>query len=257
MRSCARKSFPDMSGQRVVILWAGCGRRISSQYGGMHKALIPLNGEPLLAHLLRTVAAAGATELIPVLGYRGDTLLSAIESYGGAFKTITPVFNPDYEHTNNLGSLLCGEEILRGTAFAVVNGDMVFDARILSDLFALDGNAVAADLNDYGTQLDSPRVLVKDGYVLDIGRHRTIQESQGYAVGIYKFGKSFSEEYFELGKKYLTVNPNAGYHDVLIGNLKRFPFKVSPVRKFSWMDVDEPDDVPKAEEKLKELQNDQ
>ena len=237
----------------AVILWAGCGRRIAGRYGGMHKALISLNGEPLLAHLLRNAAKAGVTELVPVVGYRGDTLLAAIESYGGMFQSIIPVYNPDYETTNNLGSLLCGEKLLRDRDFIVVNGDMVFDANILSDIFNVDGNAVAADLHDYGRQLDSPRLLIGEGRIFDIGRHRTIEESQGYAVGIYKFSKDFSAEYFRLGRKLFEARPDAGYHDVLIGCLDRVLFRASPVKKNSWMDVDEPDDVPKAEAMLQRL----
>ena len=234
----------------VVILWAGCGRRISSAYGGMHKALIPLNGEPLMAHLLSNVSKAGAQEIVPVLGYQSDIMLSAVESFGAAFDSVTPVFNPDYESTNNLASLLAAEEVLSGRSFVVVNGDMVFDHRILKDILSLDCNAVAADLNEYPVQLDSPRLLIKDGRILDIGRHMSIENAQGYAVGIYRFDKSFSAEYFSLGRKLLEKNQNAGYHDVLIENLDRVCFIPSPTGSYRWMDVDEPADVEKAESLL-------
>lgn len=237
---------------RVVVLWAGQGRRIQKEYDGLHKALIPLNGEPLLVHLLRCVRAAGADELVPVLGYRGNDLLTEINRFGG-FSSVIPVWNPDYDKTNNLASLMCAERILSGEDFVVVNGDMVFDYRILRKMMFMSGNAIATDANDYGFQLDSPRELIKDNRILDIGRHRTINESQGYAVGIYRFSSSFSQEYFSLGKKLVQEKPGAGYHEPLIGILDRVKFFPCYTENFLWMDVDEKEDVEKAENMLVDL----
>lgn len=239
---------------KVVILWAGQGRRIQKEYGGLHKAMIPLNGEPLMLHLLRNVKAAGADELVPVLGYRGDELLNTIHNFG-EFSSIIPVWNPDYEKTNNLASLMCAEQILTGDEFVVVNGDMVFDYRILQKMISIGGNAIATDANDYGYQLDSPRELIKDGRILDIGRHRTIEESQGYAAGMYRFSASFSQEYFSLGKKLTLINPNAGYHEPLIGILDRVNFVPCYTENYRWMDVDEKEDVVKAETMLNALRS--
>ena len=240
----------------VVILWAGCGRRISSAYGGMHKALIHLNGEALLDHLLRNVASSGCRELVPIVGYQGDTILSAVMSSGSIFDSVIPVDNPDYERTNNLGSLLRAREVLEGRDFTVVNGDMVFDPGILAKILSLPAgtNAVAADLKDYGYQLDSPRVLVENGRITDIGRHRTIEEADGYAVGIYRFGAEFSKAYFDLGDELLKENPNAGYHDVLPLCLDRFTFIPCSTDGMEWMDVDEPADVTKAEAMLRRIE---
>ena len=242
----------------VVILWAGCGRRISETIGGMHKSQIKLLGRTLMDRLLDNIYLAGATEIIPVLGYRSDEMLDAIEDCvwrenGCIFEKITPVINKDYNKTNNLGSLLKAEEELKGREFTVVNGDMVFDWRILKNILAVDGSAVGADLKSYPKQLDSPRLLIKDGRILDIGRHMTIDNAQGYAIGIYKFGEDISRDYFELGKKLLAENPNAGYHDVLIGNLEKYKFIPSSVGDYLWMDVDEPDDIEKAEEFIKNI----
>ena len=238
---------------KAVILWAGCGRRISSAYGGIHKAMIPLNGEPLLAHLLRTLYYAGLKEIVPVLGYRGEVMLPAIESYGGMFDAIYPVINDDFDKTNNLASLLCAEPIVHSEDFIIINGDMVFDAGILKDMVKTGGNLIASDLGSYPCQLDSPRLLIENGRILDIGRHRTIDESQGYAVGIYRFSAEFSDECFSLGKKLLLSDPQAGYHDILLSCLDRVEFRACPVCGREWMDVDEPADVPKAEAMLRRL----
>lgn len=231
---------------KVVILWAGKGRRIQNEYGGMHKALIPLNGEKLLTRLLKNVLKANVNEIVPILGYQSDVLFEEIKKVDG-FKTITPVINPEYDKTNNLYSLMQAEHLLSGEEFIVVNGDMVFDFRILKKLVDYTGNAVGTDNNDYGYQLDSPRLLIKNDRIYDLGRHRTIDESQGYAIGMYKFSADFSEEYFKIGKEMAKNNPNAGYHDPLLKVFDKVIVRPCYTEKYLWMDIDEKGDVAKAE----------
>lgn len=241
---------------KVVILWAGKGRRIQSEYNGMHKSLIPLNGEKLILRLLKNVLNAGCKDIIPILGYQSDILLDEINGMGG-FSSITPVINPDYEKTNNLYSLMQAESILSGEEFVVVNGDMVFDYRILKKMLEFEGNAVGTDNYDYGYQLDSPRLLIKNDRIYDLGRHRTIEESQGYAIGMYKFSSDFSKDYFELGKKMVKENPNAGYHDPLLKAFDSVVVRPCYTEKYLWMDIDEKADVAKAEKMIIDIERSQ
>ena len=237
---------------KVAVLWAGQGRRIQRDYGMLHKARIPLCGEPLMAHLLRNLQRCGVEELVPVLGYQQEEMLREIEAFGG-FRSIRPAVNPFYDRTNNLASLMCAEEQLCGEDFAVVNGDMVFDAGILQTLLEHPGNAIACDGKNYGYELDSPRMHIQNGQILDIGRHIPWQESQGYAVGMYRFSGEFSEEYFRLGKALAAEKPNAGYHEPLIPVLSRVRFEPAYTEGRLWMDVDEKADVPRAERMLLSL----
>lgn len=237
---------------KVVILWAGMGRRIQAEYGGMHKAFIELNGEKLLLRLLKNVQKAGGKDIVPVLGYQAKELLAEINNVGG-FSSITSVLNPKYESTNNLYSLMQARDILCGDDFVVINGDMVFDYRILKKMLEFSGSAVGTDGNDYGYQLDSPRLLIKDDRIYDLGRHRTIGESQGYAIGMYKFSAEITEEFFDEGEKLVKENPNAGYHDPLLKMFERVIIKPCYTDDYLWMDIDEKADVPKAEKMLNQI----
>ena len=239
---------------KVVILWAGCGRRIRDDYPDIHKAMIPLNGKPLLAYLLQNIKDAGFEEIIPILGYKKEFMLNAIQGFA-SFARVIPVFNPVYEKTNNLASLICAEELLSGKEFIVINGDMVFDRRILIDAVAGSGNAVVTDMNSYPTQLDSPRVVIQNEHITDIGRHLTINHANGYAIGIYRFSAESSAEYFRIGQTIAKKNPNAGYHEPIVPLTKVTVFKPIPTGQYRWMDVDDKMDVPKAEALLHKLED--
>ncbi len=239
---------------KIVILWAGKGRRIQREYNGLHKALISLRGEKIINRILNNIKLAGGTEIVPILGYKSEELMKEIKSFG-YFNSVEPVINHKFENTNNLYSLIQSKDILSGHDFVVINGDMVFDYRILQKIINLSGNAIAVDANDHGFQLDSPRILIKEGRVLDIGRHRTIEESQGYAVGIYRFCKEFSKEYFCLGIRLAGKKPNAGYHEPLEEVFDRVYFQPCYTENYLWMDVDEKDDVSKAEQMLTDIES--
>ena len=238
---------------KAVILWAGCGRRIQMEYNGLHKALIPLCGRPLLEYLLNNIRNAGFREIVPVLGYKAEDMLLAIKQVG-SFDEIVPVQNVNYDRTNNLYSLLQTKEILTGEDFVVINGDMVFDGQILKDIRKIDGNVIAVDTNRYSYQLDSPRVLIHNGRIFDIGRHRSIENASGYAIGIYKFSADFSTEYFSEAGKLIMSKPEAGYHEPLEKLLYKVRIVPCETGNNVWMDVDEKADVSRAEKMLRDLE---
>ena len=189
---------------------------------------------------------------MPVLGYKADEMITMIKSIAG-FKVI-PVFNSNYEKTNNLYSLIQAEKILTEKDFIVINGDMVFDYHILTDIKNIKGNAIAVDINEYPEQLDSPRVLIQDEHILDIGRHRNIEQSDGYAIGIYKFSSQFSAEYFEAAKQLTAIKPQAGYHEPFELLLQHTWVTPCLTRNYMWMDVDEKSDVARAEKMLLKME---
>jgi CTP:molybdopterin cytidylyltransferase MocA len=61
----------------AVVLAAGEGRR----YGGL-KQLHPVDGRPMLEHVLATVAGSGPEHRVVVLGARAGTILERIDLHG-------------------------------------------------------------------------------------------------------------------------------------------------------------------------------
>lgn len=239
---------------KAVILLAGQGRRIQKEYGGLHKAMIPLHGRPLLYYLIGNLIQAGIEEIIPVVGYRGEELLELIDKTVREEKqqiTVTPAWNHEYDTTNNLYSLVQAAPLLEQEEFILVNGDMVFDYRLVVNLLKVQEAAIIVDNGSYQEQLDSPRVLIRDGRILDLGRHMRIEEANGYAAGIYRFSKELSKVFFPLSRTLLEKNANLGFHDPLCSLFDKIKIIASDTKNYLWMDVDEKADVEKAEGYLK------
>ena len=238
---------------KTVILLAGKGRRMQVEYEGVHKALLPLNGKPLLFYLIDNIRKAGVEEIVPVLGYKGDEVLAYINQYAEDLK-VYPVWNHSYLETNNLVSLLQAEKVVAGEDFIQINGDMVFDYRIITKLLNADHSAIAVDITHYSQQLDSPRVLIQDEMIRDLGRHMTIEEANGYAVGLYRFSNTLASVFFKMSKELVQDNPQMGFHEPLRFLFHRYNIIPVITDDMLWMDVDEKADISRAESFLRGME---
>lgn len=234
---------------KAVILLAGKGRRMQNLLCGEHKSLIKVLGHPVLEYLIKNVKDAGITDIVPIVGYRGDEVLSFISSISDNLN-IFPAWNYDYETTNNLNSLIQAEPIVGKEEFVLINGDMVFDYRLLKKIIAQNGASIAVDTIHYSDDIDSPKVSVEKGVILDLGRHISKENGCGYAVGIYLFSQELAESFFKRASELVLKNPNMGFHDPLRELFQYFSICPCDTEEFLWMDIDEEEDIKKAEKYL-------
>ncbi len=106
-----------ISGRRIVLLAAGKGRRMAALGADEPKSLLRIGGEPFAARLLRQAIAAGASDVVVVLGYQADVVRQAL----------TPVLTVDsefvvntrFEEDVNIHSLALALEARPGPCFVV------------------------------------------------------------------------------------------------------------------------------------------
>lgn len=63
-----------LSDLTAVVLCGGKGERLRPFTETLPKALVPLNGAPLLHHLLRYLSIAGVSRFVVCIGYKADTI---------------------------------------------------------------------------------------------------------------------------------------------------------------------------------------
>jgi len=116
----------------VAILCGGKGTRIASIAGDLPKALLSVAGEPFLAHQLRWLRAAGATDVVLLTGYRGEAI-RAYAGDGGAFG-LHLGYSQDGDAPRGTAGAVKRALPLLGEAFLTVYGDALLNA----DLQAVD-----------------------------------------------------------------------------------------------------------------------
>jgi molybdenum cofactor cytidylyltransferase len=105
----------------AIILAAGASTRM-----GRPKQLLPLDGKPLLQHVIDAARAACLDEVIVVLGAHAEEIRAALEAVGATGRSPLPriVVNPDHADGQST-SLRCGLRAAdpRAAAAAILLGD--------------------------------------------------------------------------------------------------------------------------------------
>jgi 1L-myo-inositol 1-phosphate cytidylyltransferase len=129
------------------VLAAGNGDRF---HNGTRrsKLLQPLMGQPLILRTIDTIRAAGLSSICVVLGYQAEALREAIVRGAPEGVEIRFAMNPDW-HLENGVSVLAARPFLDGRRFALLMGDHLFEAPVLTRLASLrtapDASLLAVD----------------------------------------------------------------------------------------------------------------
>ena len=121
----------------VAILCGGKGTRIAALAGDLPKALVPVVGEPFLAHQLRWLRSSGATNVVLLTGYRGDAIRAYVQD-GSAFGLCVR-YSEDGEMLRGTGGAVKRALPLLGPHFLTLYGDSLVSA----DLAAVSAALVA------------------------------------------------------------------------------------------------------------------
>ena len=199
------------------------------------KPMLPVADRPLAAHVADAAVAAGADELVFVVGYGADHVRSYFEDeYDGV-----PVRYATQSSPSGTADAVHTASVLIDGPFAVLNGDNLYDQESIVALFEHDA-AVAAhrvdDPSEYGV------LTTEDGAVTGIVEKPSDPPSTLANAGAYVFPESvvgeLDVEASERGEHELT--------DVLAGLVERRD--VAVVETERWLDVARPPDLVAANE---------
>jgi UDP-N-acetylglucosamine diphosphorylase/glucosamine-1-phosphate N-acetyltransferase len=220
----------------AVILAAGEGTRIRPLSRGVPKPMLPVAGQPLAAHVADAAVAAGADELVFVVGYRGEAVR---EHFGDSHGGVPVHYAEQDEQRGTADAVHAAREHIDGP-FVVLNGDNCYDPEPLSAFFE-GGPAVGAqhvdDPTNYGV------LTLDDGVVTGIEEKPDDPPSDLVNTGAYRFPAEAKERLevstSERGERELT--------DVLADVTDTHT--VRPVEMERWMDVGRPWELLEANER--------
>jgi bifunctional UDP-N-acetylglucosamine pyrophosphorylase/glucosamine-1-phosphate N-acetyltransferase len=118
---------------QVVILAAGEGTRMRPLTDSRPKPMLPVADRPLCAHTAAAAVAAGASELVFVVGYEADDVR---DYFGDAYRDVPVSYAVQAEQRGTADAVRAAADRLSGD-FAVLNGDDLYDREGLAEL--LDG----------------------------------------------------------------------------------------------------------------------
>ncbi|WP_424018441.1 bifunctional sugar-1-phosphate nucleotidylyltransferase/acetyltransferase [Halorientalis pallida] len=165
---------------QAVILAAGEGTRMRPLTASLPKPMLPVADRPLCAHTADAAVEAGVDELVFVVGYEQAVVR---DHFGERYRGVPVSYAVQEEQLGTAHAVQAAEDHIDG-AFAVLNGDDLYDPAALSSLFS-GGPAVGT----YAVEDPTPYGVfdVQDGTVTDIEEKPTEPPSNLVNVGAYVF----------------------------------------------------------------------
>ena len=189
--------------EQAVILAAGMGTRLGRPHP---KPLTELaDGRSIMRQQLdNLVSVLPEVRVMTVVGFKRDVIMEA-------FPDVAYAYNEFFDQTNTSKSLLKALRLSGSTGVLWMNGDVVFDQRILgrvADRIADERSFVCVDHSSVGEE-EVKYTVDDNGFVKDLSK--SVVDALGEAVGINFVGKADKEvliqrldevgdqDYFERG----------------------------------------------------------
>lgn len=174
---------------QALILAAGHGSRLRDHVPEPHKALVEIEGEPLLLRTCKMLDRIGLREIIIVTGYSSADLRTALEKVQGLKTELRFVENADWRLANGV-SVLAAAEVLQ-QRYLLMMADHLFDPTMIACIceveLADDEVMLAVDrkLDTIYDMDDATKVLVegKVPRIVDIGKQ--IANFNGVDTGLF------------------------------------------------------------------------
>lgn len=230
---------------RYLILAAGMGRRLGSALAGLPKCLIEIDGEPLIARLLRQIRRNDPlADVHVVLGYRSECIAPLLGE-------CTVVLNPFFDITGINASLWFARAAFE-RPLMVLHGDLVLSDELAGALFGARTESLVA----YDSTVLDPReinVTVADGRVTRFGvnfsgysgAYAGVLKLPAHAAGLFartldeRIRRGFNEPrtYYFFAMRRLIAEPGVVLE----------PFDFGPYR---WQEIDYLRDVAAARQRF-------
>lgn len=234
---------------RAVILAAGSGTRLRPLTDDRPKALLEVNGEPLLVRLARQLARVGVSELVIATGH-AEGAVSAILSELPLPATLRR--NSAYATTQNVVSFHACADRLSGETWKL-DGDLFFEDGFLERLARApmhdDELLCAVDMrHDLGAE--EMKVELNGTRIVAFGKAIDPKRASGESTGVERIGsRALSPIVHALGAAVTAGETHLYYEDVysrLVRDraLRAIAVDVSDLR---WTEIDTPEDLARAE----------
>jgi len=239
----------------IIILAAGFGSRLKERTRTLPKAMISLQGKPLLQYALdQFLSQEQVSRAIVVTGFERHQVQEFLAGYKSK-KPILEVFNPDFQK-GNFYSLLSGLKLNDGD-FLVTNTDHVFPSSLI--------HKVLESRSEVGAVCDFDRKLTDDCMKIKLSNKKRVQEIHkklssydcGY-IGMTLVREHGRPKYMNAVESVIASQNPQAYAEMILSEMAKIAGSAPEVidaSGFGWLEIDTEDDYLQAEKTLKEEKN--
>lgn len=232
--------------KKVLIAAAGKGTRMLHLTRNKPKHLIKVENKPFLVHLLNNILEAGYSDIVIVVGYKGEAIKQCLENYKVKATIINQFEILGEKEYGTLCPIKCAEETIGKENFLAVYGDNYYSVEDLKsfnidDEYNYVGGLVHQNPSKYG-------VLISDnGFLKEIKEKPKEFFGNLINTGLYKFTPEVFKKVPEV-----KISQRGEYEltDAISLLAKEGKVKIKKI-KDGWLDFGNPADIMKVSNFLK------
>ena len=228
---------------KAVILAAGRGTRMPEITKEKPKCLIDIGVKTILERQIDLLFRNSIKKIYVVSGYKSEKVIEVI----GEIDNVEIIENKEYATTDNIYSLYLTINKLKGQEFILLNGDTVFEEKIIKMLVFKKGFDIAPiDSKHY--DFEELKIREKKGIVLEIlPKNASKEMSNGSTIGIFKFSSIGSKELFSEIENLVEQEVKNKWFEYALNNIfKRIKMYTLDIHGLKWIEIDTKEDIEKA-----------
>jgi choline kinase len=238
---------------KCVILAAGISSRLYPLTISTPKCLLKVGEYTILERTIRNVLLHKVSRFVIVTGFQAEMISDYVRV---AFPSLDVEFipNPKFRDTNNAYSLALANQALAGEALLLLDGDIVFHHRILSDLLSAPYENCLAVRRSGDSDEEEVRVAVNDEWrILQVGKGVSREFTLGESIGIEKFSVEGTKRLFEvLSRRMFDEKKESEFYEASFQELVDTGTSIYAIdtRHLPCIEVDTLEDLCQAREKV-------
>jgi len=237
----------------AVILAAGLGSRLGGRTTDLPKALVPVNGRPILEYQFRALSTCGIRKVGVVVGHASQAIRDFVRSWRSEGIHIDLVENPEYATSNSAHSFWHAGPWITGRSYIHLNCDVMFSSDLLGRL--MDSPFASAVVLDRTVKLGPGMELVAlDGDRIVRMDNKPYEGAEAKAIGIARFGPDESAWMLRRAEEYrMAGDLNRNCFGLIREALPDVPFYGVEAGNDWVFEVNTPDDLARAEAALLQM----
>ena len=235
---------------KAILLCAGRGTRLDPLTRERPKCLVSVGGRAILDHQIGALHANGVHDVIVVAGYARHAIHDHVETLP-ASRRPTIVHNPAWSTASSISSVWAARSFLGGP-FCVMNGDTIFEPKLLGDVLSRADRGVNLAVEPALAEPDDMRVTIGPRGIEAVGKNLKWSQANMRSLGVIISPDGANSSYRDMLDQ-VMASPDGylQYHHHIVDRLARSG-TVNPivVREGRWQEIDTPEDILRWESRL-------
>ncbi|HWK35231.1 phosphocholine cytidylyltransferase family protein [Sphingomonas sp.] len=227
----------------TILLAAGVGRRLGDDHDGP-KVLLDFDGRSLIERHLAALSANGVTDIVVTVGHEAGALRAVLGDRAGT------TLNPDYRRGSLISLWVQRDRLRSGRSVLLMDGDVLYDSRMIARLVAADGEAVLLVDRELEPGDEPVKVCFRGNAIVDFRkRPEHAHDWHGESVGFFKFSPAMAAALADICEAYMAAGRgDLEYEEAIRDLILADPaaFVAVDVTDLPWTEIDFPEDVAKA-----------